>query len=155
MTAHLKQKILKAHGNHAEAPAEPSCLSLSPFLVWNMCVSHKTMRLDIPFPSLPLLALIILVLALLHFHMSTQVSWVHVNAITCIYWLLCSSRLCPSLWAQNKCQLLFHDLLPREGAIGSSTHKAKTLPGQPMWAQGCGRVRLPRRVLRLGWLLWP
>lgn len=73
MTAHFRQKILKAHSNHAE-----SYCSAEQWPSLGSC----SMYLDILSPSLPLLAAGIFILALLHFHLSAQVSLVHVSAIT-------------------------------------------------------------------------
>lgn len=73
MTAHFKQKILKACSNHAKATAAQSNGQ-----VWGPVLN----TLGIPAPLLSLLAPRILILPFLHFHLPAQVSLLHVNAIT-------------------------------------------------------------------------
>lgn len=66
---------------------------------WSYCAEQWpslgpcSVHLGIPSPSLPLLAPRTLVLALLHFHLSAQVSLVHVSATTDVRWFFCSPRL--------------------------------------------------------------
>lgn len=107
----LSKKYWKYIGTMLKLLHTKQCLSLGP------CSGH------IPSPSLPLLAPRILILALLNFHLSASgVEFMSMLSQACTDFFAHPEFVCPSLWAQNKCQLLFH---PREQAIVSSTHKAK------------------------------
>lgn len=117
LNAHFKHKVLKACSHHAEAAGR--WLRLGP-----RCTPTGTHS-----PSLPFRAPRKLILALLHFHLSAQVSLVCVNVITDIWWLFFFflSEVCPSIWAQYKCQFLFLVAHQRARGAVSSWHETRTL----------------------------
>ena len=110
-----------------------------------------------PIPPLPLSAPRILILSLFHFHLSAQVSLVHINAITDTCWFFCSPRfLCFSI-SLGSVQAPISALYCAPKRSGNSLPHAQSRT--PAWqsgrTRGCGRVRLPgRRVPGLGWWLW-
>lgn len=145
MTAYFKQKILKACRNHAEAPATPSD-------VWVWAPAPYTWASRLPH------CLFLLQEYWFWLYFTFICQQVTLSSCQCyhrhILIALLTQSLSLSLWAWNKCQLLFHAFLPREGGT-VSTHKAKTPPWWSGRAQGCRRVKLPSRsVLGPGWLLW-
>lgn len=86
----------------------------------------------------------------------SKLSWVHVSAITGIYWLLCLPRVCLSLsQVSEHLSIAVTCLAPKRRGHSVPHTQCQDIPLTVWEGTRVGSVRLPgRSVLGLGWLLW-